>query len=125
MSDAETDYARTEYQATEYQWSESETEHRDEPESEPPAREVAGPSVTASGSSISGLPTEVLDILRERWPAWKESQGSQRKRQWRLLVQELRELDVHRGMDKPEWVHRLKVCICHYKEEQGTYISWA
>ena len=122
MSDCETDYARTEYQKTEYEGSNSEADneetdgaHWTESAGELPEMvaghstelpDISTPAVEMQNSSI---PPEVLKVLKERWAGWKEAQGSQRKKHWTGIVLELRELELHRGMEKPELTRRLKV----------------
>ena len=120
MANTEVDYAETEYQQTNYNGSDAEVEDDDEAAMEQDgelpvvngADSETGPSTSVGvdkAAQKSSLPSDVLRILKERWPAWKSAKKGERRNCWKGIVAELRMLAIHQSMDNVEWVPRLKV----------------
>ena len=81
---------------------------------------VAGaPSMLAENSRPT-LPAAVVEVLQGKWAGWKASMKDQQKKHWRALVQELRTMEIHRGMDKGEWGVRLKVTVTPLRDHTNT-----
>ncbi|KAF8549474.1 hypothetical protein OG21DRAFT_1525778 [Imleria badia] len=50
----------------------------------------------------AGELSPIIEILQKRWPAWKEAKGNERKAQWKMIIQELRQLPDHRQLNNLE-----------------------
>ena len=81
---------------------------------------VAGALSLLAENSCPTLPAVVVEVLRGKWAGWKASTKDQRKKHWRALVQELRAIEIHKGMNKGEWGVRLKVTVTPLRDRTNT-----
>jgi hypothetical protein len=90
----------------------AESSKLDDDDDDPP-EVTPGPSVqqpNKKGEEVPGISGLVLILLRAAHPAWVAEKGSKRKKVWKDLLRELRDLPENGGLLESEWVLRGEVC---------------
>jgi hypothetical protein len=86
--------------------------HPPDDDNEDPPEDAPGPSIQHPHNmteQVPGISSLVLLILQVGFPAWTAEKGKKRRKVWKDILSQLRDLPENRGLLQSQWVLRGEV----------------